>query len=541
MSDFGFVGGAYEAGSVTQDTQQLINYYPEIDPTKEAGSRGVIALYPTPGLNMLVQLDAVSEVRGCHVLAGYGNSIVACGNILYNVTSAFSPTRIGTLLTSTGTVSITDNGLAVYLADGSNRYFYPIQSCVFNGTISSTTLTVNSLTQSFVYIGMPITGVGVTAGTVITAGSGTSWTVNNSQTVGPVAMTGAQTLITVTDGAFNGANIVDVTDNYIVYNSPNSNQWGCTNVSSIVSGGLNFASALSAPGNLTGLICDHRQVYLLGEYTTEIWSDVGSFPFPFQCIPGSTIQHGCNAIGSLARFSEGFCFLAQDRRGHATVLMIQGYQSQRISTHAIETSINSYTVTADAKAYVYADNGHEFYVVTFPTADKTWVFDMASNMWHERVSRDENNIFHRHRSNCMMYFSNKIIVGDYQNGQLYEMTTSALTDNGTPIIRRRRCQHLTKDLKRIFYSSLQIQFQPGTALQSGQGSDPSCIVRWSDDGGNTFGNDHIVKIGQAGRYKNRAIVRRLGYARDRVYEVDMTDPIYAPIISANLEANSGSN
>ncbi len=105
----------------------------------------------------------------------------------------------------------------------------------------------------------------------------------------------------------------------------------------------------------------------------------------------------------------------------------------------------------------------------------------------------------------------------------------------------RRCPHLTSDLQRQFFHNLQIQFQPGVGLQTGQGSDPEFILRWSNDGGFTFGNDHIVKIGKAGKYKNRAIKRRLGYARDRVYEVVVTDPVYRVVVSANLNASVGAS
>lgn len=540
MPDFGLVGGAYEAASYTQDTQRLINWYPEIDMAKAQGERGVIALYPTPGLQLITQLDAVSEVRGMHVVPGGTMAYIVCGNILYSFTSGLVATRIGSLGTSSGIVSITDNGQALYIADGINRYYYMLQNAVFNGTISGTTLTVNSLTSGVLAVGMTVAGSGVTTCT-ITAGSGTSWTVSVSQTVGPVAMTATPNLTIDTTGAFTSSSMVDVLDNYLIYNSPNSNQWGSTNVSSVVSSGLNFASTLSAPGNVIGLIADHRQVFLLSEYTCEAWADVGSFPFAFQAIPGSTMQHGCAAKGSIARFGESFAFLAQDRRGRATVVQMRGYQSVKISTHAIENAINNYPVNSDAIAYTYQTDGHEFYVLTFPSADATWVYDGASQMWHQRGWRDSNNVLHRHRSNCCINFAGQIIVGDYQNGNLYYMTTHAYDDNGDPIKRVRRCRHLTEDLKRVFHNELQVQFQPGVGTSTGAGIDPKFTLRWSDDGGFTFGNDHIINIGKIGKYKNRARKLRLGYSRDRIYEIEMTDPVYAVIVSANLITESGDN
>ena len=549
MSDFFFVGSAYEAQSIYQDAQTCVNWYPEIDPVKNSGSRqmgvagdrGVVALYPTPGLSLTTTLDNIAEVRGMHPLPGGSTAIIVSGSIVYMVNAPFTPTRIGTLLSTQGSLSITDNGYAAFLADGANRYIYMLAPCVFNGSIAGTTLTVNSIASGVLAIGMPVTGNSVAVGTYITAGSGTSWTVNASQNVASEAMTALQALTVTNDGPFAGGNIVEVVDNYIIYNSPNSSQWGCTNVASTVSSGLNFASTLTAPGNLIALIANKREVFLLSEYTSEIWVDVGSYPFPFQPVPGSSIQHGCAARRSISRLGESFAFLGQDSRGIATVQMFNGYDLQKISNHAIESAIQNYSVVSDAIAYTYQEAGHEFYVLTFPTADVTWVFDLATGWWHRRGTLDNYNTLHRHRSNCMMLFQGNIYVGDYQNGNIYSMSRTYFTDNGTPILRQRRAPHLTTDLKRVFYNDLQIQFQPGVGIQNGQGEFPQAMLRWSDDGGSTWSNEHWTPIGSVGQYKNRAIWRRLGQARDRVFEVNVTDPINAVVVSANLNAMGGAN
>ena len=486
MADFGFVGGAYEAASITQDDQALINWYPETDPTKSARSvldpnaeRGVIALYPTPGLMSKAQLVS-SEVRGLHTIPGGMTLLAVCGNHLYSVDTSFNATQVGNLYSSTGPVGIADNGVAAYITDGSYRYSY-------------------------------------------------IW--------------GTNTFAVMTDGPFLGGNCADEVDNYIVYSRPNSNEWGCTNVGDIISGALNLGSKIGSSDNIVAIISDHRQVLLLGERTSERWIDVGSFPFPFAIIPGTSMQHGCQAQNSVARLGEGIAFLALDDRGQATVVTWGAAASQpvRISTFAIENAIQGYAVTSDAVAYTYTQSGHEFYVLTFPTADVTWVYDLASQMWHKRAWRDTNGIYHRHRSNCATPFNGDIIVGDFQNGTLYALSQTDYTDDGDPLPCVRRCRHITSDLNRQFFNSLQIQFQPGVGIQSGQGSDPSFLIRWSNDGGFTWGNDHIVKIGQVGQYKYRTIKRRMGYARDRVYEVVVTDPVYRVIVSAELKASAGAN
>jgi hypothetical protein len=100
---------------------------------------------------------------------------------------------------------------------------------------------------------------------------------------------------------------------------------------------------------------------------------------------------------------------------------------------------------------------------------------------------------------------------------------------------------LVADFQRQYFDELQIQFQPGVGLSTGQGDNPQAMLKWSDDGGSTWSNEHWVTIGSIGRYANRAIWRRLGWARDRVFEVSISDPVKAVIVSANLKAYAGEN
>ena len=207
-----------------------------------------------------------------------------------------------------------------------------------------------------------------------------------------------------------------------------------------------------SPDPLITLIVDHRQVYLLGEVTTEVWVDVGNTiegitSFPFQRVAGTTMQHGCAAVLSVARFGESFMFVSRDTRGQSIIGAMQGYQFKRLSTHAVEQSLVGVNVS-DARAYTYQIEGHEFYVVTFPQADLTWVFDLATGLWHKWLEWNDVTGYHRHRSNCAAFFAGFNLVGDYENGKVYALDNTVYTDNGTTIRRLRRAIHLTNDLQR---------------------------------------------------------------------------------------------
>jgi len=620
MPDFGFVGPSYEAPSIYQDAQECINYYPEIDPLKQPGDRGVVALYPTPGLTSQVVLQTAQEVRGMRTVSGGAQLVVVGGPYLYALTSNLAPTIVGVLNSSTGSVGITDNGLNVYIVDGTYRYTWRISSpaaAVFTGSISGTTLTVTAMTSGTIaisqalfglsisaetvitalgsgtggvgtytvnntqtiasetmnsatvgavvtgsmatttltvtavtsgtlYVGQTVRGAGVTTNTIITAlGTGTggtgTYTINNSQTFSSGTLYGLNyTIIPSTDGAFTGANVVDIVDNYFVYNRPSTQQWAASGLLSPITAALSFSSKDGAPDNLVSLIVDHREVYLLGENSSEVWIDTGSVPFAFQRIPGTSTQHGIAAVFSMARVGNSFAYVSRNIRGQAEIVMMNGYVPNRISTHAVENTLTGQTIS-DAVAWTYQLEGHEIYVVSFPTIDITWCYDATTLMWHKWLYNDNSNVYHRCRGNCAALFQGNVLVGDYSNGIIYKLDRNNYTDNGQPIKRLRRAPHIVTDLQRQYFDELQIQFQPGVGLSTGQGNDPQAMLRWSDDGGSTWSSEHWTTIGLTGSYKNRAIWRRLGQTRDRVFEVTLTDPIKAVIISANLKASQGEN
>lgn len=525
MADFGFVGAAYTAPSIYQDAQECINFRPEVDLTKQPGERGIVALYPTPGLKLEMQLPISAPVRGMRALSGDQYLLAVCGTNVYRITTTFGVTQVGTLTTASGPVSITDiiqttGGLTAYIADGVNRYIW-------------------------------------VAGT------------NTFETLPP------------SDGPWQGANVVDNVDNYVIYNKPGSRDWAATDLGSAYSTEAYYGVKDGSPDSLVSLIVDKRQVYLLGDVTTEIWTDTGNVlsgivSFPFSRVQGAGMQAGTNAPFSVARLGDGFAIVAKDNRGISTIEQVQGYAFQRFSTHAVEYSLGQYPVN-DAIAYSYQIDGHEIYVVTFPSVGPhgiTWAYDLATQQWHKWLSWDANAaLFKRHRSNCHAVFGNLNLVGDYENGKIYSLNNEVYTEDGAPIRRVRRAPHLTADLQRQYFDELQIQFQPGVGLSGyafgfdggvlatenndllitennislavsapiTRGADPQAMLRWSNDGGSTWSSEHWTSIGKQGRYLNRAIWRRLGTARDRIFEVAITDPVKAVIVSANLKASVGDN
>jgi hypothetical protein len=221
-----------------------------------------------------------------------------------------------------------------------------------------------------------------------------------------------------------------------------------------------------------------------------------------------------------------------------------GYQFGRISTEHIEYALAQYATVSDARSWSYTLDGHIFYVITFPTEDVTWVYDITTGFWHEWQSYStalETVPYARHRGNCACWFNGKTIVGDYENGKLYELDMATYTDNLEYIRRVRAAQTINRSRYNVIHDALEIEFEAGVGLITGQGSDPQAMLDWSDDGGHTWSSESWASIGTTvggiGEYTKRAIWRRLGISRNRIYRLTMTDPVKFVVIAAYLDVS----
>jgi len=70
--------------------------------------------------------------------------------------------------------------------------------------------------------------------------------------------------------------------------------------------------------------------------------------------------------------------------------MMNGYVPTRISTHAVENTLVNQKID-DAIAWTYQLEGHECYVISFPSLDLTWVYDISTTMWHKWLWTDNYN------------------------------------------------------------------------------------------------------------------------------------------------------
>jgi hypothetical protein len=442
------------------------------------GGKEPAFLQRAPGLTHLLTLGL--GIDEVRGLWAYrGFMYAVCGNKLYKIDPAYAVTELGTIA-GTGPVSMADNGTQLFIAANGPGYIY------------------NATTNVFAPI---------------------------------------------TDPDFTGAGTVTYLDGYFVYNEPNSQLiWVTQLLDGTSVDPLDFASAEGDPDDVVGLIADHRELWVFGVNSVEVWYNSGATDFPLQRIQGAFNEIGCAAPYSIAKMDNGLFWLGKDARGQGMVYRANGYTGQRISTHAVEWQIQQYSDMSDAIGYTYQQDGHSFYVLVFPSADTTWVYDVATQAWHERAGWDNGN-WTRHRGNCQVFFNGETILGDFENGKLYTLNLDVYADDNRPQRWLRSWRALppgANNLKRTAQHALQLDCQTGVGLNVGQGSNPAVMLRWSDDGGHTWSYEHWRTMGKIGQFGYRTLWRRLGMTdklRDRVYEVSGTDPVKLFIMGAELEVS----
>ena len=467
------LGQSYVARSVNAADSRMVNLFPESTP--QAGKTAGF-LNRAPGLRLLETLGT-GPIRGLWSPDPNGlYAYVISGNTFYRIDTSYNAEVYG-YVSGTGQVSMADNGTQLFIASNPDGYIFNMTTLIF---------------------------------------------------------------APITDPDFPGAVTVGYLDGYFVFNEPNSQRvWTTVLLDGSSVDPLDFASAEGSPDGLVSLIIDHREAWLFGTNSVEVWYDAGNAGFPLTRIQGAYNEIGCVAAYSVAKLDNGVFWLGGDARGEGIVYRTNGYTGQRVSTHAIEWQIQQYGDISDAIGYTYQQDGHAFYVLIFPSAGATWVYDVATDNWHERAAW-VNGAYTRHRSNCQMAFNHQVIVGDYNDGRIYAFDLETYSDDDQPQRWLRSWRALPQDqntLVRTAQHSLQLDAETGVGLNNGQGDDPQAMLRWSDDGGHTWSNEHWSSMGAIGAYGTRTFWRRLGMTnklRDRVYEVSGTDPVKIAIVGANL-------
>lgn len=464
-----FVNAAYRSQSPIADQEALINWY--VEQMESPGATVRTALYPTPGVEAFA---TVTELGGRAMFAQAGRCFAVFGTKLYEIFADGTTTARGTVVDDLNPATIASNGdggLELFITSGGLGYTYD--------------LTTNILTQTV--------GVGGTQLTSAVASFGGS-------------LYGYFVVFDASDSRFYISGLLD------------GATWDPTQFAERTIGQDPWVSMY---------VSSYGQIWLFGGQTTEVWYNNGTSPFPFAPDPSGLLPYGCAAPFSVREAGNQIVWLATTANGGYQVMAAKGFSPQRISTYALENTIASYTTVDDAYGETYNDLGHMFYLLTFPSAQQTWCYDFTTGLWHERGTWIAlQNTYDAWRPQWHCFAFNKHLMADRDSGVVYHMDKAfALDVDGLAIRRVRRTPAVFLEHTKLKVPKLEVFLQAGLGTLTGQGVNPQVMLRTSADGGMTWGNERTASAGALGNYTTRCIFRRLGQARNKVFELSVSDPI----------------
>lgn len=454
--------------------QNRVNCF--IDQQKEQ-DRTTHSLIGSPGLTLFTAAFGSLPSRGMWAVNTLPTPLLFTvhAGTLYSVNNAAVTAAIGVIGTTTGEISMADDGTYLVLVDGVKGYYYNM-------------LIPAGLTQI----------------------------VDANFTTSPKTVTWQDTYFIVTSGA---------TNQFQLSTNANPATWPAVNI--------NFTG--SAPGALARGQADHSVLMLFGDVYTEFWQDTGSPDFPYAVIPGSAQEFGLSSAEGLCKYDNSLAGLFQNKMGQVNVSRLQGFRLQKLSSSDLDITINGYSTLGNTEAFGYMNGGHPMLHMIFETAGKNWEYDGATGAWNERRSSTGG----RYLGYKFAVFQGRQLVSDWSAGNILQMDSTVYSDNGSDTAMEVTSKHIWNDDKFISIPSIQVDFQTGVGLSVGQGSDPQVDLQVSKDGGNTFTSIGFASIGKVGEYTQRVIWRRLGRARDWVLRLRITDPVKRVITGASAEIVGG--
>lgn len=487
--------GAYQARSVIADAQKSYNLYCEQNPP-ETKPPVDFTLYPRPGLKLLARCPIFGIGRNVYC-DSQGNGYMVAGQTVYYIDPSFNLTALGTIAPGTSIVSMSDNGQTVLLIDGT------------------------------------------TAGYTIDIAS--------------------KGMAPIVDAAFYGGSWVSYIRTFFVLNRPHTNEFYISGSNAVTWDALDFGQKTSSADPLVAAAALNDQLWLIGTKKGEVWYFSGNVDFPWQQLPNVIIEHGVAATYSIGQTDKFLFWLTADKDGRPWIARgAADYSVEKISTFAIDNEIQKYVKWSDAVGYCYQVMGHTFYQIDFPSADKTWVYDLSNGQWNQYSSIDINGNHHRLNGFLSAYMYNTNVMIDWKTGDLYAFDQATFTDNTFPIVCIRGFPHLGANGNEVSYPGFMADmdvgevpnmlldddgtvqtrsFSPGFSSAFGLFVDqqtPRVTMRFSNTRGKTFGEKRARSLGTTGDFGRILRWDSCGIARDGIFELEWAVPCKTALNGAFL-------
>jgi len=358
------------------------------------------------------------------------------------------------------------------------------------------------------------------------------------------------TLAQITDVDFRVSDTVCFIDGFYVFTETDSKIFFNSALNDPLSfDGLDFGSAELAPDNNVTCHVNSDELYILGQWTTELFQNIGGSGFPFQRVQGASYEKGCHAKHSVIDWEDDFYFLGGGKNERTTVYKAGTTSDPKnISTDSIDLAIQKFDdgEIAEAFSFTYSINGFSFVGFTIRSVNitsRTFVYNITASeflgrsIWFEQQTGISENAW---GVQSVDFVFSKFLVSDINDGKIGVLDPDLYTEYGNVILALKTLPPFYGDSNPIFMDYLELTADAGQGLVIGQGSDPQVMLDFSDDGARTWSSEFWSPLGKIGEYFRRTVWRRLGRVPDHsIYRFKITDSFKRVLIKLSAGVTSG--
>jgi len=491
-----FIGQAYKHRSNAVSSQESVNLYPEI--ISDANAKSKYILVGTPGTKKFADIPTDGACRGLFTVASKADSLAPIssrsfgiyGAKLYEINLDGTVDDRGDISDLSTRISLCDAGSHLIFVDGSTMYAFE--------------LATNTLTNVSIPFDQPTQVIFINERVVC---------INADETL--------DELLNVKNyNKFYWSNINDPTS------------WDT----------LYCAQTRDARDPNIAISKRSGELIVFGTTTVEAYRGGYSADSAFIKAGGSGTEVGCGAINSVINTNGQVFWLGNSTNGKNQFFTLSGYKASPISTEAIATQLESFD-TSDCISYTYQQEGHQFILFTFIEGNCTWCYDLITDEWHKRSTRDPStNTQNKWNVVYITFGNNKILCGNITGKYVLELDlntyTDFISDDLDVVIQRVRVSPVYwEDMKVVKHKKFILDCEVGVGNESHisyNSREPNVMLQYSDDSGKTYSNELWVSLGKAGQYITRVCWRRLGSSRNRVYKLVITAPVKIVLIGAKI-------
>lgn len=197
---------------------------------------------------------------------------------------------------------------------------------------------------------------------------------------------------------------------------------------------LKYGSAEADPDMVTGLFKLRGELYALGRYTIQVFSNTGGSGFPFTANTGATVPVGCVGPGAKCAFLQTMAFVGSGRDEALSVYLLDGGSASKIGTRFIDDELAKVADPTSIRLEQRMSRDERRLLIHLP--DKTLVYMANASrltqqpVWYVATSGLGLNSQYRLQNAVLCY--GKWICGDTTSSKLGVLDETVVTQFGDP-------------------------------------------------------------------------------------------------------------